>query len=469
MKPKIIHTYIATVLILFSCFQALGQQNPSMFWLNGIPQSSRANPSFMPKLGFYIGMPGTSSLGVRLGHNGFALGDLIVKDQIGRLTWDVDNFLTTLNPVNNLNLNLSLELLSFGFRAGRSFWTFDVTEKVTTQLDYPRDLMLLFFRGNNQFVTENRATDLSGLGLGFTHAREIAIGYARNFSDRLSIGIRAKLVQGLSNVSFERSNISLMTDSTDYSLLLNADILANISLPSRLGPLNNNTNNNSDFEFDPADYISNFQNLGGALDLGVQFKPTDNIIIGLALNNIGFISWKSGVENFAIQGEYEFEGLDLVTPSNGGANGADPFEQLLDSLENEFAIEETQLAYRQTLPMWAHLSFAYDLHPRHRLGLVAVTEFVGSSVRPSFTFSYNFKLMQAMGLSLSYSYAEKSFSNLGGGFFLNMGPLQLYLVANNWLGAMRPQTLKSTHLNFGINWVFGYRAKSDDGHNIVSW
>ncbi len=458
MKKSILKLALALLLLILFYSKGFGQQHNTIYWLQGIPQSSYSNPALMPKPRFFIGMPAISSVYLGAGHSGFAFRDLLRKDALDNFYWDVDYMLGKLKNKNIFDMDAQAEILSFGFRANRAYFSFNITEKVLTRLAYPKDLMTLVVNGNDFFRQEGRPGNFSGLGVDFAHYREFGMSYARQFGDRLSAGIRLKALQGMSVIGFERSNIKMVTDPVNYNLLVNADLLVNISSPVSLIPIDS-LNSDFTFEFDAVDYFSNTKNLGAAIDIGLTYKATDNLTLAFSAIDMGRINWNSGTENFAMMGEFEFEGLDFASliDSNNSGN-----QNLLDSIRSIFDIQETNRNFSTTLPAKFYLSAAYDLSPRHKIALLSMTEFYNSTLSPTFTLSYNVKPIHAFSLALSYSVIHLNYHNLGAGFNLNLGPLQLYAISNNIFGTVQPHTVQAANLHLGLNWVFGYRPKKED-------
>jgi hypothetical protein len=468
MKRYLLKRTLPILFLSLVAGNSYGQFYNTIFWLQGIPQSSYSNPALMPQPRFYFGMPGVSSIYAGGGHSGFAIKDFLRKDSMDALYWDEDNMLGKLKSNNLLDVDTHVELLAFGFRANRNYLNFNITENVSTRFAYPKDFMVLLLKGNDQFLQEDRLGNFAGLGIDYMHYREFGMSFSREWTDRLTAGVRLKALQGLSNIWFESSELSLLTNPETYGLLLDANLLVNVSSPVAFSPLDSL---NSDFEFEPDyyDYMTNFNNLGGALDFGLTFKATERFTLALSATDIGFIRWKQGVENFALDGTFEFDGIDL-----GDFFGADDdensgFDQVLDSLKNVFDITETTRAYRQRLPARFYASVAYDLGPRHKLGLLARGELYNGTMYPSFTFSYNVKPIHAFSLALTYSVIHWNYANLGVGFNLNLGPMQIYLVSNNMFGAIQPHAIQSASAHFGLNWVFGYRPKKEEVIPSISW
>jgi hypothetical protein len=223
--------------LLVFCFVtiSLGKVNAQFsntsFWMRGIPQSSFANPSNIPAPGYYIGIPGISSHFSGISHSGFAFREFLRKDTENNFYWDNNHMLSKLKKNNLLYAALSHELLGFGFGLNQNYFSFSISENLTGNFSYPRDLMALLINGNDYFLQHDRIADFSGVGIEATHYRQFAFGFARQLNDKFYIGFRAKALSGLANVSMQRSKLTLMTQPDSYRLMVEANMIVNTSLP----------------------------------------------------------------------------------------------------------------------------------------------------------------------------------------------------------------------------------------------
>jgi hypothetical protein len=72
--------------------------------------------------------------------------------------------------------------LDFGFRTGKSYWSFSLTEKINGQLGMPKDLFRMILLGTPNETTPN-LYDLRTLGADLTAYTEAALGYSKILND----------------------------------------------------------------------------------------------------------------------------------------------------------------------------------------------------------------------------------------------------------------------------------------------
>src|SRR5208282_5074053 len=102
------------VVFLFVQMKGYAQQNNSLYFMEGIPQSNQLNPATQPRFGLYIGMPALSSIEVNAGNSTFGFNDLAhatVNDIL-----QIDTLLPKALKNNFINGELRIDWLSFGFR-----------------------------------------------------------------------------------------------------------------------------------------------------------------------------------------------------------------------------------------------------------------------------------------------------------------------------------------------------------------
>jgi hypothetical protein len=462
------------IILLIASSNAFAQQYNTLYWMQGIPQSSYSNPGLQPQAGFYLGLPGVSSNYFGLINSGFAPKDILKKDASGFLYIDDDGFLSKLDDRNYLLGELQLDLFGLGFRSGNDYFSLNVTHKVNGRMGYPGDLMTLLLKGNDHFMQQNIPADITGLGIDFMQYHEIGLGYSRKWTDELTAGLRAKALMGLASVNFERSDLSLITQPDTYALLLNSDFMVNKSFPMQLSPLDSlgkeGYGPDSD-DIDPLEFALNRQNMGFAIDLGASYVINDYFTVAASMIDLGFINWKADVENFAMKGEFEFNGIEFNDFFKRREDDDDynPFEGLMDSILDIFDINETMNSYRTALTTKVFASVAFQPARAHKFGLLGRGEFYNGNLYPSFTVSYNLQPIRHIGMSVSYSVIHWNYNNVGAGLHLNLGPLQIYTVVDNFWPALRPHTFQTATVHFGLNIVTGYRSKKDAAKPIVRW
>lgn len=446
------------------------QINNTLYFMHGVPQVNRINPAHQPRCGFYMGIPMLAPLRAEISSSSLAYGDFIYPSPSGDslITFlhplgDKEAFLGNLKSVNYVVSDLSSSLLSVGFRTGIGFFSVDVTSRMDGNIYYPGDLARLIINGAEEGITYQ----LDGMGVDLSLFEELSVGWSLEISKNLTVGARAKMLFGIANLSTSNSELSIMTSQEQWNIHSDMRFMASLPFADVIhdGSMIDSIAIAEEFQdFNPATlpkYLFNFSNLGGGIDLGVNFRPIDQLLLSASVTDLGFINWKEGVQEVSYAMDYEFRGLELnpFSPEDltFGERLDTAFSQLGDSLNGGLSFISGG-AYTKRLNTKVFVGASYFITPKFNLGLLSRTDFLNGNISPQVTASANVTTGRFVNLSVSYSYKNAYLKNLGAGLSLNAGPVNLYLISDNVLNILFwPQEARSVNFWFGMNMVFGYR------------
>jgi hypothetical protein len=451
--------YILSIATVFATNLGFSQSDFSLYNFKDIQQVGYTNPAFIPKFKVNVGIPALSSNYLYAGNSGFAYRDFIRKRSDDSLVLNMQNGIDKMAKRNYLTTAFQNELLAFGFKLNKNYFSFNVNEKINNTFTYPKGMFQLAWQGNGDFLGER--IDMDGLGIDFIHYREFGIGWARQFSPKLTVGARAKYLTGFSNITTQKSKLGLTTDEVTF------DLTADGSLDIRTSGINQFSDTLNTVSF--ADYILNTKNSGIGLDLGATYAINNKIDVHFSMLDFGFIKWKSDVKSY-VQDDFsvKFEGLDAnaffgnydpnSSTQTATQNGID---QLVDSLTSTFNLKENNDAYTQFLHTRFMLGGNYKLNERNFFGAVFQGQVYKGSFRPAASFSYHTGIKKYLGATVNYSIYNRSYFNFGGGLSLNLSKIQIYAVADNVFAPLFPTRVKNLQARFGINLIFG-KVDGDD-------
>jgi len=460
-------TNVIAILALLILSGALyGQMPNSLFFMPGVPQAHRINPATQPGAGFYLGFPALSPLRLQFTSSALSANDLLIPNAAndGFITplhpdADKDAFLNNFKDVNYFMTNVGTSLASVGFRARKSYISFDIITRVENALYYPKGIFELAFNG----AADNSEISLEGLGMDMTVFNEFSMGWSRKdfFIKNLDIGIRGKALLGLANIDTKESDFTIQTSQEAWNL--NTAFAISAAAP----PI---VQFNTDLEDEPVsvnDALLDLDNLslstvkeimglnqsGLALDIGVNYRLFDKLLLSASALDLGGIRWKNTMEgeyNFA----WDFEGVE-ANPFTGIDTTF--ISALEDSLLNSYSISAGSPYYSKLNPK---LYFGASYYPIEKIGFgfVSKTVFLDQRTSQEFTGTVNMTTGKFINLTLSYSYIAQQFNNVGAGLSLNLGPLNLYLISDNVVSAaLNPFTTRSMNLWFGLNTTFSWQ------------
>ena len=131
------------------------------------------------------------------------------------------------------------------------------------------------------------------------------------------------------------------------------------------------------------------------------------------------------------------------------------YRELADSIRNDILYDVSERSYLTALPLQVFLGAEYQWKKNITLGLVSRNLFANRRIHPSLTVSANAKFLNSMLFSLSWSYLDRSFANVGTGIAYSGRGLQIYLVSDNVIGLIRPLDTHTVNFRFGMNLMLG--------------
>lgn len=476
MKP--LNRSILTLgIICCMSLPLVSQVSNTVYFMPGVPQTNRVNPAYQPKGNIYIGFPLLSPLRAELSSSSLAWEDVIYQhptnpDSLITFLHPLGNkqaFLNQLKSVNVVASDLGSSLISFGFRTSVGFFSMDITTRWDGNMYYPGDLARLMVNGAREGETYN----LDGVGADLMAFDEVSVAWSEEIIDNLTIGVRAKALFGVGDLSTTHSNLSVSTSQEAWNIQSNMRFNASLPFAEVVydddgmieDVIINDDLENPNFS-SVSKYMFNVNNFGLGVDLGVDYRPIDQLQISVSLVDLGYIKWKDEVHQVDYNTEYDFTGLEL-----------NPFElsedytfedyidstltQMADSLQGFLQFTPGSV-YSKRLSTKLYAGASFSVTPNINFGLLSRTDFLNGKISEQVTASANLSTGRFLNFSLSYSYLNAYFKNIGAGLSINAGPVNLYLVSDNALNALFwPEEARSVNLWFGINFIFGYKEKMD--------
>lgn len=480
MKKNYIGKVLTLFLILFSNFQSHSQQVNTMYFMDNVPVRNYLNPSFQPLKDFYFGLPILGYSQFSLGNNSVTLKDVIYK-QNGQTIFFFDEggnklkLYNALNPTTFLNTNVNINLLDFGFRTGNSYWSFSANEKIDGHVGIPKDLIKLALFGTPELY--NNIYNFNSLGVDISSYIEAGFGYSVKLNNQLSLGGKLKLLWGSANISSSNQTFGLNAGVDQWVIkghgTMNIASIANFQL----------ADNFQSISYDFPTTLKSWAKpvgLGGGIDLGLTYKPLDNLSLSAALTDLGFISWNSNVENVDYNVDSTFNGFGAFN-MNSTINIKNLTDSVLKALHKSPTSSQTHKSYTTYTSPKLNIGLEYGfLNNKLSLGLLSRTIKYNEYFSEELTASLNGRPTDWLNASLSYSIINGQFSNIGAGLGLQTGFVNWFLSAdyislnNTLLKITSNRTTTSTFvpyiskgLNFAVGINFVFDSKKDSDHDGV--
>ena len=446
--------------LVFLIFSIANAQNKQILYdFAGLPQTLLINPGAEVSNKFYFGFPLFSQVAVQGGFTGFSAYDIFADDGIN-INTKISDAIKGFGKSEFTELNQQLEVLSGGFLLNEKMYlSFGYYQETTILAKIPRDVIALLYEGNSDINRQYSIEKLSARAelLGVFH-----VGISKKINEKWQIGARAKLYSSALNVNSKQSTGSLATTFGSNNIykqqLENIDFLLQTS-----GVFFEDTD-----VLTPAYYVKKMF-LGGNLGLGIDLGFTHHFkkqwtVSGSAID-LGFIYNTQDVKSYGLKGDFEVDGFDLNFDDQ---DPSDYWNDLEDRFNEELVLDTITSKYISTRPLKLNAAVNYafgkkldncrfDKRPglySNKVGVQlfsnvgAVHTYLAATLFFERWFSKNFQA------KITYTADPYSFKNLGMGIATQLGPVNLYVLADNLLNLNNLYAAKSVNIQVGLNFIF---------------
>ncbi|MBN2662627.1 MAG: hypothetical protein JXR68_03165 [Bacteroidales bacterium] len=498
---------IYIIALLFISISVFGQGN-SLYFNKNLYQSTYLNPARQVKCKFILGLPGLSSEFVTLKNTGIGYNDIFFEYEslADSFHYDPDATYDRMNELNYIFLNTRTALWTTAFWIRGVQISFDASLRTETNFAYPQSIFLL---KDGNFFTDGRFISATNMAVNTSAYTEVSIGASGEVAQGLTIGGKFKVLRGIVNFNTEQFMFDwhVSDDPADiYDYSFNTSFNFNTTAP--LNVIYDDQGNITSAELDST-LIQDIQddplllrdittnNPGFGVDFGVIYNLNNKFEFSASVLDLGFIKWKATPTNITTnESEFVFSGLDVGkyigtlglftalkdTDTRDSIIGL-VTEDFIDSLLFLSDPTITNNEYKTSLNTKLNFGAAYMPKDWVTLGFLYNGVFFNKKLYSSYTLSSTLMFWRGWSYSLSYTMSKKSMNNVGMGFSYKVGPLQMFLTMDNFslpmMGAryglspdkpydkgIATKWLKNTdylNVNFGLNFVFGCRDKTDYG------
>ncbi|GHT18691.1 hypothetical protein FACS189429_5550 [Bacteroidia bacterium] len=458
-------------LVVVNILNVNSQQINTQYFLENSPLRHYWNPAFQPMSDTYISLPLVGYLQAGLTNNSLSVSNIFFNKNGKTVTFlhpeygSVGDFYNSLSGTTGIFPDLRLNLLGFGFRSGENAYiNFTASLRVDGGVGVPKDMFNLLLNGTPNINGDN-LFNLKNLGFNATAFMEIAGGYSTALSDQLTVGAKLKLLLGTANIRTNNKKLELNASMEDW--LLSGEGTVNIASPYEV---QTGTTLN-DLKLTPPDNILSFfspAGIGGGIDLGIAYKPIEQLTISAAVNDLGLIFWKNkNTASIKYTVNYKFEGMGNLRKEDLTLN------QVFDSIGNAFKDATTTNAtangYMSSISPKLNVGAEYGfLDNKLSAGILSRTMLNGGKFYEELTVSANARPVRWFNTSISYSIFNGKFSSIGLGIGLRTGPLH-WLISTDYLAFEYakydiipvPYKTKAMNIGIGLNIVIGNAGDKD--------
>lgn len=459
MKYAIKHiASIALAVVLSAGVSAQTTLNSSYF-MEKMTKRNQLNPALKTENN-YVSIPSIGNLYLGINSN-LGLGTFLYPRDNKLVTFlhesvPADEFLNKLTPNNTIELDLGIDLISFGFWAWGGQNTFNLALKSNTGAYLPREIFEFLKTG--QEATGVTRYDMSNITATTSNYLELALGHARDITDKLSAGAKIKVLIGAAHAEARIDRMDISMSQNEWTIKQAGHLQATSLLELTTDP---ETGEVTDYKVGNNFGLAGF---GLGFDLGATYKLIDNLTLSAALTDIGFMRWNNLTRAETDPNkEFRFSGFDNIGAEDD-ENGDNPFDQKADQLGDDlkaltkFYQSDTRSvanSLRTTLRVGAEYAV---LDNAISFGLLSTTRFVGYRTYAEGMAAINFRPLSALHLTVN-----GSVSNMGSsvGAILNIcAPgFNFFLGTDYFATQYSKQFIPINHaranFSFGFNITFG--------------
>lgn len=408
--------YFFIFFSIVSAYQAYSQ-DIGLMNLEGQLPATYVNPATIMDKKWNIAFAGLS---VGLNSDGPVINDLTSQNTLGKRYLDVNKISQNLNDINHLFLDYEIHTLDVGLQLGNVAFMAGHSFKAQAAFQYPKKLIEVLAQGNAPFI--NQPIQI-GPSLDLTSYNQFYLG-AQKTLGRFTIGIKGKLIYGLSNIYAENSDIVMRTDDEFYQIEFKNNYLVRTSNALRYNRLDS-----IDFDYSALsfDHIF-FNNSGFGFDLGLTFKLNEKLTLSASALDIGSISWDFSPKAYSSTGTFTFDGIDLAS-----FLGDTSFVGIKDTLLDVFKVKTENESYSTTLNNTFTLGASYEPNQKWTFNVLyrLKNDF---SIRRHFLSLAAVRKFSVLNLGLTYNISKNNFTSFGLFSNVRLGPFNIYAATDNILG-----------------------------------
>lgn len=453
------------LLMIYSGFTALGQNQQLLYNFESLPQSLLLNPGAEPAFNFHAGIPLLSKVHASGGSTGVTIYDIFKIDPATTLS---DRIKTSLASMNNRDFGMAhqqVEILSVGWRGKEdTYYSAGLYQELDVFGYVPSELALMIWEDS---LTTARHFDFSDIAFTADMVNVWHFGITKKQDRYTTFGVRGKIYSSALNIrSTSNSGSYTMYEgskpNTYFPMVHQADIQIRTSGVGRLADTDGTYK-------EVRDEVLGGLFFGGDLGLGVDFGFTRrfnyNWKVSGSVLDLGFIYNFQDVETYEYWGDSRGATVELEYnyPED---KPLDRVDHLITDLEEIFEDDTFHDSYLALRPIKLNAGVDYgwgeDLEPchylhrphrkrfNHYLGLQLFSVIRPQRIIPAATVYYDGKLFNGVRGKFTYTADSFSYTNIGALVSAQMGWLNVYLGADNLLSLADLAKSHQASLQMGV-------------------
>lgn len=353
---RLIYGLLLLVAVLVA--ESVSAQLKTSYFMEGSYFRTELNPALKPTRG-YIALPLVSGYSGGLYSNVDVEYSLLNRD-IASENFDMSRLLRNVPKNSMTNIQSNANVLGAGFYTNSGmFWNFGLNLRMGVDTSVPKDVYRAAeSQANGFYAFEN-------LNLSSTSYLDAYLGTAFSIGRYVTLGVRAKFLVGIQNLSYDISGCTIADGSLE-------------KVVGTMRMWNPEYDSTGEWSDDGRDVWGNMRSFGGAIDLGVEVSLLgDHLKLSAAVTDLGFIRWSKT--------------SGIVAP--------------IDDQEVDLSKPEVWKGYNTRLTCNVNAGVEYNFCKNHlAVGLLSHTRIYQSGIASELTASFNIRPTNWITLTASHTF-----------------------------------------------------------------
>lgn len=360
-----------------------------------------------------------------------------------------------------MNLNVDVPVISFGFHAGKTFNTLDLSLKSDIRSTVPGSL---FYWAKEQY---DSSMDMSGLDINSNTRLELAYGFSRQCGKKFRFGFKVKFLAGLVKADYAMEQLAMNVDNDVWSIASKGSgYYASSGVGLKIGEAGTVKGFDAPKKADAIfNSIKQTRNFGGAVDLGISWDILSWITFSASVTDLGVLNWKnvSKLESVETTGYTGFNAADAGSELKSLGAG------LLDVMSAKVVGTEDAILDKLSATAHAGLEIRLPFYKRLSVGALATHRFDKVYGWQEVRGSVNWALFRWLSFSASHAwsfYGDTKLQSFGGAINFHPKGINIFVGVDSYKSVMNSLQLPElkflpgeNHLNttvaVGVNFAFG--------------
>ncbi len=445
------------ILNVAFCGKVFSQATGSLFMLQNNFHSQILNPSYTRNDdAIVISIVGLA--GATVGNSGdFKISDIITENQFGKKVVNFEHFYSTGNVESSTVDWSSIPVIFVGIPLAEGRLNIYLKEQVQSSANFNTTVKEF---SNFESIKSYNTDDIIYSGMGY---RELAVGYSRKVNEKISIGIRGKVLFGAAFLETENWIYGVDENKSGDKLELSHKGTARFVLPVTTELDKNKMVRSMNGENSAGKYLTSFHNPGLGIDLGVTFNINETSWISASATDLGAIWFRHNTMNIEQDTGYVFNSDEIIkyTENSGTNNYFDPYNLILrtkDEIPYLYRPYVDTSSFVQGLVPKTSIHFQYIFSNRLSFGATNQLAFYKKNILNVLSIS---SLQKRGNLSIFESINLYGINTItiGGGLQYEGRFGQVFASTDNLLAVYQPMKNKSFSFSVGISLLLNKPAE----------